>query len=322
MTELSIENLDELRNTVNRIQETVGEVVVGSERIVRFMFIALMSNNHVLLEGVPGLAKTMLASQFSKHLGIEFKRIQFTPDMLPSDITGSVIFNLETRKMEFRKGPVFVNVLLADEINRTPPKVQSALLEGMEEKHVSVGGVTHEIPEPFLVIATQNPIEQEGTFPLAEALMDRFLFRYILEYPSRDEELEILRSVSRRHEEPESVMGPELILRLREEVENVYASQEIMTYIVDIVRKTREHDMIFMGASPRTTAKFLKAAKANALINGRNYVIPEDVRYISRELLNHRIILKPEAMMENGNSVIETVNRLIDRVIGEVDTPQ
>lgn len=322
MTDLAIENLEELRNTVNNIQEAVGEVVIGSERIVRFMFIALMSNNHILLEGVPGLAKTMLASQFAKHLGIEFKRIQFTPDMLPSDITGSVIFNLETRKMEFRQGPVFVNVLLADEINRTPPKVQSALLEGMEEKHVSVGGITHKIPEPFLVIATQNPIEQEGTFPLAEALMDRFLFRYMLEYPSRQEEMDILKSVSMKHEDPKSLMGPELILRLREEVENVYASEEIMTYIVDIIRGTRENDMIFMGASPRTTAKFLKAAKANALINGRNYVIPEDIRYISRELLNHRIILRPEAMMENGNNVTDTVNRLIDRVIGEVETPQ
>ena len=177
MTEINGSDLMELRNTVKQIQVDMGKVVVGSERIVRFMFIALMSGNHILLEGVPGLAKTMLASQFAKEIGINFNRIQFTPDMLPSDITGSIVFNLESRKMEFRQGPIFSNLILADEINRTPAKVQSALLEAMEEHRVSVGGEDHILPEPYLVIATQNPVEQEGTFPLAEALMDRFLFR-------------------------------------------------------------------------------------------------------------------------------------------------
>lgn len=322
MTELSDSNLMELRNNVLSVQKSIGQKVIGAERIVRFMFIALMSDNHVLLEGVPGLAKTMLASEFSSHLGMEFKRIQFTPDMLPSDVTGSIVFNLETRKMEFRKGPIFANVLLADEINRTPPKVHSALLEAMEEKQVSVGGDSQKVPEPFLVIATQNPIEQEGTFPLAEALMDRFLFRYIMTYPTREEEMGILRSTSTYTEPPESILGPELIMRLREEVSEVYASEEIMNYIVNITRKTREHDNVYIGASPRTTAKFLKAAKANALINGRNYVIPEDIIYLCTELLNHRIILKPEAMIENGADVISSVKRIISGIVSEVEPPQ
>ena len=193
MTEPEFVNVSSLRDNVRDIESRIGRKVIGSERIVRFMFIALLSNNHVLLEGVPGLAKTMLASEFSRHLCMDFKRIQFTPDMLPTDITGTMVFNMEERRLQFRKGPIFANVLLADEINRTPAKVQSALLEGMEEKKVSVGGEDHDLPSPFLVIATQNPIEQEGTFPLAEALMDRFLFRYNLSYPSRDEEMSILK---------------------------------------------------------------------------------------------------------------------------------
>ncbi len=322
MTELTEDTLLELRNNVLSIQKAIGAKVIGSERIVRFMFIALMSDNHVLLEGVPGLAKTMLASEFSRHLGMDFKRIQFTPDMLPSDVTGSIVFNLETRKMEFRKGPVFANVLLADEINRTPPKVHSAMLEAMEEKQVSVGGNSEKVPQPFLVIATQNPIEQEGTFPLAEALMDRFLFRYILTYPSREEEKGILKASTAYDEPPESVLGPEMILRLREEVKEVYASDEIMDYIVNIARKTREHEMVYIGASPRTTAKFLKAAKANALINGRNYVIPEDVTYICTEVLNHRIILKPEAIIDSGTDIISSVKKIIRRIVSEVEAPQ
>lgn len=315
-------DLKSFRDTIYNIQRSIGRKVIGSERIVRFMFVALLSDNHVLLEGVPGLAKTMLASEFAANLGLVFKRIQFTPDMLPSDITGSIVFNLETRKMEFRKGPIFANVLLADEINRTPPKVQSALLEGMEEKHVSVGGDINPLPEPFLAIATQNPIEQEGTFPLAEALMDRFLFRCILTYPTREEELRILKSITDPPKEEESVLDGSKIIMLRGEMKKVYASEEIITYVVDIIRKTREHDLIFVGASPRTTTKYLNAAKANAFLNGRDYVIPEDIKYLSRELLNHRLILRPEAMIENGNDVLGTLNRIIDEIISEVDTPK
>ena len=321
MTEINSSDLMELRNTVKQIQTDMGKVVVGSERIVRFMFIALMSGNHILLEGVPGLAKTMLASQFAKEIGIKFNRIQFTPDMLPSDITGSIVFNLESRKMEFRQGPIFSNLILADEINRTPAKVQSALLEAMEEHRVSVGGEDHILPEPYLVIATQNPVEQEGTFPLAEALMDRFLFRYNLTYPSREEEINILNSITNRAQIKENLMNADQILKLRSVVDNVYISQEVKIYIVDLIRRTRESDMVYLGASPRTTAKYLKAVRANALINGRNYVIPEDIVSISRELLNHRIILKPEAMIDGSSDPVGTVNSIIDRIVGEVEIP-
>ncbi|MEM0155156.1 MAG: MoxR family ATPase [Thermoplasmataceae archaeon] len=321
MTEVNGDDLLELRATVKQIQADMGKVVVGSERIVRFMFIALMSGNHILLEGVPGLAKTMLASQFAKEIGIDFNRIQFTPDMLPSDITGSIVFNLESRKMEFRQGPVFSNLILADEINRTPAKVQSALLEAMEEHKVSVGGEDHILPEPYLVIATQNPVEQEGTFPLAEALMDRFLFRYNLGYPTREEEINILNSITNRAQIKENQMNADQILKLRQAVDNVYISQEVKVYIVDLIRRTRESDLVYLGASPRTTAKYLKAVRANALINGRNYVIPEDIVSISRELLNHRILLKPEAMIDSSSDPVGAVNKIIDRIVGEVEIP-
>lgn len=322
MTEPEYVDVGSLRDNVREIENRIGRRVIGSERIVRFMFIALLSNNHVLLEGVPGLAKTMLASEFSRHLCMDFKRIQFTPDMLPTDITGTMVFNMEERRLQFRKGPIFANVLLADEINRTPAKVQSALLEGMEEKKVSVGGEDHDLPSPFLVIATQNPIEQEGTFPLAEALMDRFLFRYNLSYPSRDEELSILKSITLQEDDVENDIDANRILSLRSEVSKVYASEEIMEYIVEIIRKTRSHDLIMVGASPRTSAKFLTAARANAMLNGRDYVIPEDVRFLSKELLNHRLILRPEALLENSGDALSTVNRVVDRLVSQVAAPR
>ena len=314
-------DLKSFRDTIYTIQRSIGRKVIGSERIVRFMFVALLSDNHILLEGVPGLAKTMLASEFAANLGLVFKRIQFTPDMLPSDVTGGIVFNLETRKMEFRKGPIFGNILLADELNRTPPKVHSALLEGMEEKHVSTGGITESLPEPFFVIATQNPIEQEGTFPLAEALMDRFLFRYILTYPSREEEINILKSQNIESDR-NSELTPEKIINIRKKVNSVYVSDEIMNYVVDIIRKSRTHNMIYIGASPRTTAKYLKAARANALINGRDYVIPEDIKTMSHYLLNHRLILNPEAMVSAGNNITEEVNKIIDSILADVEAPQ
>ncbi|MCL4438934.1 MAG: MoxR family ATPase [Candidatus Thermoplasmatota archaeon] len=312
----------ELRNTIRKIEQRIGRKVIGSEPIVRFLFISLISRNHMLLEGVPGLAKTMLASEFSRNLNMDFKRIQFTPDMLPSDITGSIVFNLEQRKLEFRKGPIFANVLLADEINRTPAKVQSALLEGMEEMKVSVGGEDYPLPEPFLVIATQNPIEQEGTFPLAEALMDRFLFRYILTYPSREQEMGILRSISVDQEDDEFLIDSNKIIALRKEARQVYASEEIITYIVDIIRQTRTNDLVLVGASPRTSAKYLMAAKVNALLNARDYVIPEDIRFLSQALLNHRLILRPEALLESGGDGYSTSNRIIERIVNSVVSPR
>ncbi|BAB60233.1 hypothetical protein [Thermoplasma volcanium GSS1] len=317
----STSELEDLRNTVVSIEESIGKRVIGSRRIVRFMFIALLTGNHILLEGVPGLAKTMLANEFARHTKMEFKRIQFTPDMLPSDITGTIMFNIESRKMEFKEGPLFANVVLADEINRTPPKVQSALLEAMEEVHVTVGGETHSLPKPFFVIATQNPVEQEGTFPLAEALMDRFLFRYYLDYPSREDEINILNSMG-NSEDPSIVLLPDEIMHFRSEVDNVYVSDEIKEYIVDLMRKTREDELVYLGASPRTTSKYIKAARANALISGRSYVIPEDILYMAFEILNHRLILKPEAVVDETDDIKNIVKRIVDKVVSETPYPK
>ena len=311
-----------VRDIARDMETSIDEKVIGSKRIVRFMLISLFTSNHILMEGVPGLAKTMLASEFSKHLGLQFKRIQFTPDMLPSDVTGNMIFNPETKKMEFREGPVFSNIVLADEINRTPPKVQSALLESMEEKQVSVYGITTRLPSPFLVIATQNPIEQEGTFPLAEALMDRFLFRYYLDYPDRDDELRILNSVYKNSAQVYNKLDSDTILAFRKMVENIYVNEDIIEYIINIIRKTRESEMVFVGASTRTAVKYLHAARANALLSGRSYVIPEDVIFMAREILNHRLILRPEALMDADADYKKIVYNVIDSIINSIEAPQ
>ncbi|MCL4311531.1 MAG: MoxR family ATPase [Candidatus Thermoplasmatota archaeon] len=313
---------ENIRKITMDIESSIGEKVIGSRRTVRFMLISMLTNNHILIESVPGLAKTMLASEFSKHLGVQFKRIQFTPDMLPSDITGNMVFNPETKKMEFREGPVFSNIVLADEINRTPPKVQSALLEAMEERQVSVYGLTTKLPSPFLVIATQNPIEQEGTFPLAEALMDRFLFRYHLDYPDRDDEVKILRTIYRNPTQEYNRLDAISITHYRDLVSKVYVNEEIIEYIISIIRKTRESDMVFVGASTRTAVKYLNAARANALLSGRNYVIPEDVIFMAREILNHRLILRPEALMDSDTDYKKVIYNVIDSIINSVEAPQ
>ncbi len=311
-----------LTDQLNDVAESIDKKVIGSRKMVRFMFISLFTGNHILMEGVPGLDKTMLASEFSNYLGLNFKRIQFTPDMLPSDITGNMVYNLEEKKMQFREGPIFSNLILADEINRTPPKVQSALLESMEEKQVSVYGVTRNLPNPFFVIATQNPIEQEGTFPLAEALMDRFLFRYFLTYPSYGDEIRILSSVYENKYNDHYIMKTNEISELRKFAKKIYISKDIIEYIVNIIRKSRENNLVYLGASPRTSVKYLQAARANAMISGRDYVLPEDVIYLSREILNHRLILKPEAFIDNENDYQKILYNVIDKIVSSVDVPK
>jgi len=286
------------------------------------MLISLFTNNHILLESVPGLAKTMLASEFSKHLGLQFKRIQFTPDMLPSDVTGNMVFNPESKKMEFREGPIFSNIVLADEINRTPPKVQSALLEAMEEKQVSIYGMTTRLPSPFLVIATQNPIEQEGTFPLAEALTDRFLFRYYLDYPDKEDEIKILKSVYSHTLQNYEKLDSATIMHYKSMVDRVYVNESIIEYIVNIIRKTRESDTVFVGASTRTSVKYLNAARANAMLSGRDYVIPEDIIFMAHEILNHRLIMRPEALMDTDANYKKIIFNVIDSIIDSVEAPQ
>jgi len=284
-------------NVLNRLQKAIATVVVGYEDAARILAIALVTEGHVLLEGVPGLAKTYLARSFARALDLSFRRIQFTPDMLPADILGTVVLNPREQQFEFRPGPIFTNVILADEINRAPPKVQSAFLEAMQERQVTIDGKSYPLPRPFLVIATENPIEQEGTYPLPEAELDRFLFRWLMDYPSEEDERRILRS--RSGPEPESPVGlisREEINTLRAQVPQVYVSEDLIRYVAAIIRVTREDPAVQIGASPRAGIHLLHASQAAAIFAGRGYVIPDDARDLVVALLNHRLVLRPSAL--------------------------
>ncbi|MGA7860474.1 MAG: MoxR family ATPase [Thermoplasmata archaeon] len=284
-------------NVLNRLQKAIATVVVGYQDAARILAIALVTEGHVLLEGVPGLAKTYLARSFARALDLSFRRIQFTPDMLPADILGTVVLNPREQQFEFRPGPIFTNVILADEINRAPPKVQSAFLEAMQERQVTIDGKSYPLPRPFLVIATENPIEQEGTYPLPEAELDRFLFRWLMDYPSEEDERRILRS--RSGPEPESPVGlisREDINTLRAQVPQVYVSEDLIRYVAAIIRVTREDPAVQIGASPRAGIHLLHASQAGALFAGRTYVIPDDARDLVVALLNHRLVLRPSAL--------------------------
>ncbi|MEM4674719.1 MAG: MoxR family ATPase [Nitrososphaerota archaeon] len=300
------------------ILEEFKKVIVGKLDIFENLLIALLCNGHVLLEGVPGVAKTFIAKTFAKTLGISFKRIQFTPDLLPSDIIGTYVFNQKSGEFEFRPGPIFANVVLADEINRAPPKTQSALLEAMQERQVTVEGVTHPLPTPFIVIATQNPVEtSEGVYPLPEAQLDRFLFKLTVGYPSEDEEVEILRrriNVSINDVNP--VASPSLIIKMQQLVKKVYVAPEIMDYIRELVVRTRRHPQILLGGSPRASIVLMEGSMARAALNGRDYVIPDDVKAIAKQTFVHRLILRPEAELEGI-----TVEKIVERLLEETPVP-
>jgi MoxR-like ATPase len=314
---------------LDRLQMSIGREVIGYAPVVRALANALLADGHVLLEGVPGLAKTYLVRSFAGSLALSFRRIQFTPDMLPSDILGATVLNPKDRSFEFRPGPIFANVILADEINRAPPKVQSALLEAMQEGQVTIEGQTHPLPRPFMVIATQNPIEQEGTYPLPEAELDRFLFRWILDYPSAADEVTILRTRG-DVEEAESgtpvVTLPELE-RMRTLPGRVFVADDLFRYITQIVRGTRDDPRILIGASPRASVHLLNAAKAAAVLDGRGYVIPDDARDFALPVLSHRIILRPEALtlsLQQGGlgRTAGTIRAVLDEVLARVDIPR
>jgi MoxR-like ATPase len=290
-----------MRELCDRVAEEVGKVVVGRREPLEVVLSALALGGHVLLEGVPGVAKTLLANATARALGVEFRRLQFTPDMLPSDVTGTVA--LRDGDLRFRPGPVFANVLLADEINRTPPKTQAALLEAMQEGQVTVDGVSHPLPDPFLVIATQNPVEYEGTYPLPEAQRDRFLVRVDLGYPDEAAERAMLRLA--RHglapatlDEVRPVAGPQELQRARAEVDATAAGEEVLAYVVAIARRTRELPSVTLGASPRAAVHLLGASKAAARLAGRDYVTPDDVARMAIPVLHHRLVLTPEAELE------------------------
>ena len=311
-------SIAEVHDATSEIVRECQRVIVGKTDILRDTMIAFLSNGHVVLEGVPGLAKTYMARTFASILGCAFKRIQLTVDTLPADILGGNVFNQKTGEFWFRKGPVFANLVLADEINRCPPKSQSALLEVMEERQVSIEGVTRKLPDPFLIIATQNPIEQEGTYPLPEAQLDRFMFRLVLDYPTDSEEAEMIR---RKHlgevSDLRVLADPASIMRMQNACKTVYVEEDIINYIRDIVVRTRNDPQILLGGSPRASLVLMNASKTRAAMNGRDYVTPEDVRKLAVQTLNHRLMLKPEAELEGL-----TIERVVSKVLGEVDCPK
>lgn len=292
-----------LQDVVNNVEQ----VIVGKSRAVQLCLVALLCDGHVLLEDVPGVGKTMLVRSLAKSLGCSFKRIQFTPDLLPSDVTGISIYNQKTADFEFRPGPIMANVVLADEINRTSPKTQSALLEAMEESSVTVDGVTYHLPTPFLVMATQNPIEYEGTFPLPEAQLDRFLLKLNLGYPTQQDEIDMLGRQQLAHpiESISQVTDLETLQELQKKVRAVHVEDSIRHYIVQITTETRKHPAIYLGASPRGSLALFRASQALAFILGRNYVVPDDVKQLVPVTLAHRLILKSEARL--GGQTVEGV---------------
>ena len=310
---------------VDLINMEVKKVIVGQQHIIESLLIGLLSNGHILLEGVPGLAKTLAISTLSKVINVDFKRIQFTPDLLPADLLGTMIYNQKKEEFISKKGPLFSNFILADEINRAPAKVQSALLEAMQERQITIGDQTYKLPEPFLVMATQNPIEQEGTYPLPEAQVDRFMLKVVLPYPKREEERLIVRAnvSSTGFEKPNKVVDPKQIVRAREVVKKIYMDEKIEKYIVDIVYATREPEYyqlekvkhyIAFGGSPRASISLANAAKAYAFLKKRGYVIPEDVRAVCKDVLRHRIGLSYEAEAENVSTedVITTILNTVE----------
>ena len=308
--EEAAEQIQMHRQKINQVYEEVGRVVVGQRYMINRLLIGLFTNSHILLEGVPGLAKTLTVSTLAEVLHLDFQRIQFTPDLLPADLIGTMIYNQKQGNFEVKKGPIFANIILADEINRSPAKVQSALLESMQEKSVTIGETTYQLDRPFLVLATQNPVEQEGTYPLPEAQVDRFMMKVNVDYPSKEEELEIMRRISNMKFDfrVNTILTKEDIYAIRDEINQVQISESLEKYIIELVYATRhpkEYNLnelaeyIQFGASPRASINLNLAAKAIAFLEGRDYVLPEDIKEVARDVMNHRILLNYEAEADN-----------------------
>ncbi len=328
---MNIEELNERiyakSRIVEDIEKEIKKVIVGQDYMIRRILIGLLANGHILLEGIPGLAKTLAVNTVAQTFKAAFKRIQFTPDLLPADLTGTMIYNQKTTEFYPKKGPIFANFILADEINRAPAKVQSALLEAMQEKTVTISEHTYKLPKPFLVMATQNPLEQEGTYPLPEAQVDRFMLKLIIRYPSRSEEKLIMeRMIPDLPIKVDNVITPDEINSLREDVKEIYMEEKIKDYILDLVFATREPEkyprlkelknLVEYGASPRASIYLAQAAKANAFLERRGYVTPDDIKAIGKEILRHRIILTYEAEAEQVNQ-----DDLVDRLFDEIEVP-
>lgn len=323
---MNVEELSELvkqeNNFISQIKQEISKVVVGQHQMIDRLLMSIFSDGHILLEGVPGLAKTTAVKALSDVLDLNFKRIQFTPDLLPADLIGTQVYNPKDGSFTTKKGPVFSNIVLADEINRAPSKVQSALLEAMQEHQVTIGGETYKLDEPFLVLATQNPIEQEGTYPLPEAQADRFMFKIKISYPTRQEEREIMKRMSiNQHIQVNKIINLSDISRIRKIVEQIYIDDKLQDYIIDIIFATREpkkynlniENLIEFGASPRASIFLNKAAKSLAFLNGRAYVTPQDIKDIGYDILRHRILVSYEAEAE-GLKVEDIITRIFDKV--------
>ena len=315
-------NLDSLKNMSANIKETIGGIVIGQEDMIEQIMIALLTDGHILIEGVPGIAKTLTAKLFAKSISADFSRIQFTPDLMPSDVTGTSVFNMSKSDFEFKKGPIFGNIILIDEINRAPAKTQAALIEVMEERQVTVDGITYIMEEPFVVLATQNPIEQEGTYRLPEAQLDRFLFKINVDYPSTEDEITILKNSHNRKGADETAsieafITKEDIATFRKQIKELYIDENLIKYIAQIISKTRNNNALFLGASPRASLNIMTASKATAAINGRDFVIPDDIKSVTYPVLRHRLILTPEKEMEGV-----TVDKIIKKIIDKVEVPR
>ncbi|HHH40711.1 MAG TPA: MoxR family ATPase [Chloroflexi bacterium] len=307
--------MESVQRVAQKIIENVEKVIIGKRATVELTVIGLLCQGHLLIEDVPGVGKTMLAKSLAKSIGCTFRRIQFTPDMLPSDVTGVSVFNQKTREFEFRPGPIMAQIVLADEINRATPKTQAALLEAMEERQVTVDGVTYPLGRPFLVLATQNPIEYEGTFPLPEAQLDRFMLRITIGYPSAQDEIAILDSQQFTHpiEQISQVVEAEELIQVQEQLKEVYVDPLIKQYIVEIVHQTRNHPDVYLGASPRGSLTLYRTAQARAALRGRDYVIPDDVKALVEATLGHRMIVSPAARIKDvtATAILQEILRTV-----------
>ncbi|MDF2852867.1 AAA family ATPase [Sphingobacterium multivorum] len=305
-----------------QVKSEVKKVIVGQDQLIDMLLISILASGHSLIEGLPGVAKTLSAKLIAKTIHSEFKRIQFTPDLMPSDVTGSSILDLKSNEFEFRRGPIFANIVLIDEINRAPAKTQAALFESMAEQQVSVDGTTYQLPGPFVVFATQNPIEHEGTYRLPEAQLDRFLFKINVNYPELEQELEILKEhhaqkAQNKEDQVQAVVSATEILEFQKLIKSIFVHEELLTYIAQVIIKTRTNPSLTLGASPRASIALLESAKASAALTGRDFVTPEDIRRVASAVLGHRVMLTPEREMEGF-----TTTYVIDQIINSVEIPR
>lgn len=311
-------DLSGLQQAVGNIKNEVNKIIVGQDSMIELLIAAVLADGHVLIEGVPGVAKTLSAKLLSRTMMVGFSRIQFTPDLMPSDIIGTSIFNLKTSDFEFKKGPLFSNIVLIDEINRAPAKTQSALFEAMEERQITVDGKTYPLPPPFIVLATQNPVEQEGTYRLPEAQLDRFLFKIEVDYPNLDEETKIISDYHSRKntidiESVNSVMNAAEVKEYRDKVSRVHIEANLVSYIAKIVNQTRNNSSLYLGASPRASLAILSSSKAIAAMRGRDFVTPDDIKFVAVPVLKHRVMLTPEKEME-GITTKEVIKQIIEKI--------